>query len=186
MHKIATVLAIMLVAASLAGCAADEATPTPTTTTGATPTPTATPSPSPTPVLTTPTVPTVTPNVTAGPTSINITSYEANATAGGNATVCWRVEGTGVVPHTAIHFDNETHADDNVTFADYDGGARYPDNETAQAATGYTLPGDFCTSIPVPATGTVYYRAHVMISPSVSSMLSDEEHTMADEANMTA
>jgi hypothetical protein len=82
------------------------------------------------------------------------------APANTNVTACWTVAGsTATVPHTAIHFDTQSHP--NATFSAYTGGAIYPDNRTS--ATGnYTLPGAFCANVKTPASGALYFRAHVL------------------------
>lgn len=100
-----------------------------------------------------------------------------------NATVCWRVEGAGNVPHTAVHWDSESHQEDGVIFGDYAAGVVYPDNGTSAAPEGYTLPGTFCGAIPVPATGRLYYRAHVIDTAGAPGRLSDEHNlTFSGEA----
>lgn len=90
-------------------------------------------------------------------------STPTTATPGQDFLVCWRVEGVGVVPHTAVHNDTTTHATDTGITA-YPG-ADYPNNETAQNPAGYTVPAKFCTTVKVPATAgpltNVYIRAHV-------------------------
>jgi hypothetical protein len=150
---------VVTLAAALAGCASN---PPPAT------------SPTTTPVNTTPAT-TATPGVAA---TISVASSPSRAPAGGNATVCWQVTGVGHVAHTAVHYDNASHPG-STNFADYAGGAMYPDNQTSVAASGYDLPGSFCTAIPVPATGIVYYRAHVIDSTGGTGKLSDEKSTRA-------
>ncbi|HUR70108.1 MAG TPA: hypothetical protein VM370_12760 [Candidatus Thermoplasmatota archaeon] len=88
----------------------------------------------------------------------------AKAAANSNVLVCWRAEGEGKAPHTAIHWDTESHASEaNAAFTAYNGGApSYPDNQTAAAAAGYELPGPFCSNVKMPASGTLYFVAHVL------------------------
>lgn len=82
-----------------------------------------------------------------------------NVPANGQATVCWRVEGTGTIPHTAIHTDTESHPGNSASFSDYDGQAFYPDNATT--AQQVTLPGNFCTAVTV-GEQNMFIRAHAM------------------------
>lgn len=104
-----------------------------------------------------------------------------SAPRGSNLTVCWRVSGTGHVPHTAVHTDNQSHAADPVAeFDAYAGQAYYPGNRTEVDPAGYDLPGDFCTNLPVPSTmgQTVYYRAHVIDSRPGKGTLSPDERSV--------
>jgi len=107
--------------------------------------------------------------------AVSIVSAPNKAAAGSSALVCWRVESVGGathVPHTALHWDTTSHPA-STAFSDYKGGAVYPGNGTAAAAAGYDLPGPFCADAKVPASGTLYLRAHVML-PGVRNEMSDE------------
>lgn len=181
-------VSLSVIASLLAGCAQEESTtptPTPTATTTTTTTPATTTTPtSPTlttPTLTTPTTPTTPTLGTA--TSIAVGDYNDTAEADADVEICWDVEGTGHVTHTAVHWDNESHEDDdNQTFASYAGGTMYPDNETAADPAGYDLPGTFCTTIPGPAAGeSLYFVAHVIDATGAPGKLSDEEEIEATE-----
>lgn len=179
MLRTTTLLTILLIGAAFAGCADTgdgdgTGAPTPTPTPPATPTP-ATPT-SATPVV--PTSPTPAANLTGNVTSpgIYVTSIPAMLTAGEPATVCWHVNGTARIPHTALHFDTESHPD-STRFQDYDQGAVYPGNASAADPAGYAVPGDFCANLTVPETGTLYFRAHALI-PNVRNELS-EEHSLS-------
>lgn len=108
-------------------------------------------------------------------TGVNVTSLPPSAAQGGSALVCWAVEGRGTIPHTAIHFDNETHPGANVEFGAYDSGFSYPGNQTQQDPDGYEIPRTFCTEIPV-GDETVYFRAHAMIT---APGLLSQEHSIA-------
>lgn len=197
MKRTLTLLAIALVAASaLAGCAGNEAPPTPTpspTPAAVTPTPTPTPTATPTiPTSVTPpptVVPTVTPptvvptpptpptpvaNATpASLTGVTVVSLTDSVATGGTADVCWRVDGSGTIGHTAIHFDTTSHP--NATaFADYAGGAIYPNNGPATGVP-YALPGTFCAQLPS-LNATVYLRAHALAAGTPpTQMLSVEK-----------
>lgn len=175
--KTTTILAVLLVTAAFAGCTADESTPTPATMTPS-PTPAATPTANATPAIPTLTPPTGAPTPGAA-TSIAIVSFAENATASANTTVCWEIQGLGKVNHVAVHWDNESHPQENATFSMYDQGASYPGNMTSPDPAGYTLPGTFCTDVPVPATGTVYYRAHVIDAAGAPGKVSAERWTNA-------
>jgi hypothetical protein len=84
----------------------------------------------------------------------------ASAPAQSAVEVCWRSEGTGTVTHTALHWDTTSHP--NATaFAEYVGGAVYPDNGPATGVT-HTLPGEFCAELTMPASGTLYFRPHTI------------------------
>ena len=173
MRTYALLVALVLSAAALAGCTGgNDGTTTTTTTT--TPTQTST---------TTTTVPTVTPPVNGTGKGVaalvTVANPPARGPAGGNALVCWNVTGTGNVAHTAIHWDNESHANLTTKFSDYDQGAVYPGNKTQADAAGYNLPGTFCANVPVPANGTVYYRAHVIDATGAPGRLSDEQKIVA-------
>ena len=91
--------------------------------------------------------------------------------ANAKVTVCWKVEGMGKSVHTAVHYDTTSHPS-STNFADYKGGASYPNNGTAADPNGYMLPGAFCTGIPMPASGALYFRAHVIAD---THKLSDEK-----------
>jgi uncharacterized protein (DUF427 family) len=113
-------------------------------------------------------------SIVVGP-SVSVVSAPASAPAGSKTLVCWRVEPEGAathVPHTAVHWDTTSHPD-STSFTDYKGGAVYPDNGTAAAASGYDLPGPWCTDLTMPASGTLYFRAHVLL-PGVRNEMSDE------------
>lgn len=186
-------LGLVVVAAAFAGCANEGTTPTPTTTTGTTtPTPTTT---TPTATTTTPTIPTtVTPvvptpvnNTTSNATSViravHLTSVEDWVDTGDAALVCWRVEGSGKIPHTAVHYDNASH--DTSLFSDYKLGAMYPENRTTPDPAGYALPGTFCTNVPTDAVTSgagndtasavvIFLRAHALAPPALPGNLSSE------------
>lgn len=93
-----------------------------------------------------------------------------------NMTICWRITGEGVVPHTAVHTDTASHAGDN-SIAAYPT-AWYPDNATAAAPAGYTLPGTFCTFVKTPnqSPASFYLRAHVL--SAAGHLLSDEKQVI--------
>lgn len=91
-------------------------------------------------------------------TSVSILRAPENAPANSQAQVCWRVQGSGSIPHTAIHTDTTSHPG-NAGFDAYGGPAYYPNN--ASAASAVTLPGEFCTNVNV-GTQDVYLRAHAM------------------------
>lgn len=92
-----------------------------------------------------------------------------------SAPVCWEIEGlTGTSTHTAVHFDSESHPN-ATSFAEYDLGAGYPTNTTAQSVN-VTLPGEFCTSIDMPEDGDVLYmRAHLILNGT---------HYLSEERNV--
>lgn len=104
----------------------------------------------------------------------------ANARAGSQVLACWQVRGTGMSPHTAIHTDTATHAlEPQATFQTYAGPAYYPDNMTAANATGYRLPGTFCTNVVMPAAGmTLYMRLHALDSTPGTGRLSVDERSI--------
>ncbi|MCA1813084.1 MAG: hypothetical protein LC624_03920, partial [Halobacteriales archaeon] len=106
--------------------------------------------------------------------SVTVTQHPADASAGTNALVCWRVDGSGNVKHTALHYDAATHAGASAKFTDYAGGTVYPGNATSAASAGYNLPGDFCANIPVGDKG-VYFRAHVIDASGGDGKLSEEQ-----------
>ncbi|HET6405196.1 MAG TPA: hypothetical protein VFH78_11150 [Candidatus Thermoplasmatota archaeon] len=192
-----SLLAIVLVGAALAGCANNggDTQPTPTSTpAGATPTtstPTSTPATTPaasptaaTPTTTSPAVtpPSPTPGGGAGGdatvTRVYVTSAPEKAANGTSADVCWRVEGTGTIPHTALHWDTSPKGD--AGFAAY-ANAVYPDN--GPAAGTHRLPGTFCATLG-PVSGTIYYKAHAMVDPT-RSVLGPEEVIIAGSGNNT-
>ena len=111
-------------------------------------------------------------------TSLDITKAPTSAAAASKATVCWEVFGAGKVPHTAIHWDNETHATQPArTFQDYNMGASYPGNESSASPAGYELMADgadFCTAATMPASGSIFVVAHVIDSTGAPGRLSAE------------
>lgn len=114
-------------------------------------------------------------NVVAAPTLGVVAPVPTHAAANSKVTVCWYVTARASpdhVPHTALHWDTTSHP--NATaFADYKGGAVYPDNATQAAASGYDLPGTFCSALTMPASGTLYFRSHVL-KPNERNDLGDE------------
>ena len=166
--------------AALAGCTGD-GDQDGTTTTTTTPT-------NGTTTTTTTTIPTVTPPVNGTGKGVaalvTVKALPGRAESGKPLLVCWDVAGTGNVAHTAIHWDNESHANLTARFSDYDQGAVYPGNATQAAPEGYNLPGSFCANVPVPANGSLYLRAHVIDATGAPGKLSDERRVIAT-ANAT-
>lgn len=190
MKRSAKLLTILLVAATFAGCANNDTPPTTTPTASPSATPTATPSATPTLVPTvTPTItpiatPTVTPTAippaaTATVTKVYVVSSPEKVSNETTAQVCWRVEGTGTISHTALHFDTASHPDGS--FSAYPQ-AVYPNNGPAVGT--HRLPGAFCANLG-PLNATTYYKAHAMVSPA-ASQLSTEESIVAGSGNGTA
>lgn len=111
-------------------------------------------------------------------TSVEIT--RVGDVANGRATVCWRVEGAGNVPHVAIHWDDVSHATESGrTFQAYDLGASYPGNASAADPDGYDLPGSFCTDATV--ADTIYVVAHVIDVAGAPGRLSPEREVTPEE-----
>lgn len=180
-----TLTTLLVIAVALAGCARDggDTTVTPTTTTG-TPTPaTSTPATTPgvptvTPPLTPPTTPSPGGVVAASVDRVYVVSSPEKAANGTQADVCWRVEGSGTISHTALHWDTSPHAEG--TFADFPN-AVYPNNGAAVGT--HALPGTFCARIG-PINATVYYKAHAMVDPT-RSQLGPQETIVAGSGNNT-
>lgn len=188
MQTLHALFAIALVAfVGLAGCANNGTTPTPSNDTTPTPTTPASPTSPTVPVTppvtppTTPTIPTlpvignVTNFTTPSITAVYVVSLTDRVSAGGDADVCWRVEGSGTIGHTAVHFDTVSHP--NATaFTEYAAGAVYPDNGPANTTSGtFALPGTFCGQIR-DLNQTVYLRAHALAAgPPASQLLSAEK-----------
>lgn len=111
-------------------------------------------------------------------TAVEIVSFPESAAPGANATVCWTVTGAGTVPHTAIHWDNASHAAEaGRTFASYDLGASYPNNRTSPSPAGYEIRPEgtrFCTSARMPSEGSIFVVAHVIDSTGPPGRLSSE------------
>jgi hypothetical protein len=138
--------AVLALAVALAGCTSPS------------------PAPSPTPVPTEPTI-----------TSVEITSHPTAVTPGAPAMVCWRVEGSGHIPHTAVHYGNVSHAGSSAKFTDYPN-AMYPGNQTKDNPNGYDIPASFCTTITTSSSGDTYFRGHALSGAAGSlGVLSDEE-----------
>jgi hypothetical protein len=97
-----------------------------------------------------------TPNISA----VTVTDAPTSGAPGATVEVCWHVEGSGDIPHTALHFDNETHGTSG-TFSDYGMAAAPPSDASAP----FSLPGDFCADVTLPQTGPYYFVAHAMVSP---------------------
>lgn len=114
--------------------------------------------------------------------SVTITRAPTSAPANSDAVVCWRVAGSGSIPHTAIHTDSESHPASSAAFSDYDGPAYYPNN--ASAPSDVSVPGEFCTNVRV-GSGDVYLRAHAM--RDAPGKVSDEKRiTVSAEASAIA
>jgi hypothetical protein len=117
------------------------------------------------------------PDTTSGASAGSITGVTIepplNLAAGERSVVCWNVQGTGTVPHVAIHWASTSQASKpDRKFSDYTFGAAYPDNASALNPSGYALPGRFCTAVTVPATGPLYIVGHAMVS--APGKISDE------------
>lgn len=103
---------------------------------------------------------------TGNPTSVSVTRTPDNAPPNTQQVVCWRVEGSGTIPHTAIHTDTTSHPGSG-SFSDYAGTTYYPNN--ASSASNVNIPGEFCTAVAV-GTQDLYFRAHAMqAAPGVIS-----------------
>lgn len=162
--RLSTILAIVLVAAALAGCAnnGNNTTTTPTGNTTTTPPATTPTTTTVVPTVTTPVPPTTpTPPVDLGATitAVRVISLTDSAGSGGNADICWRVEGNGTIGHTAVHFDTVSHPN-STSFTDYPQ-AVYPDNGPATTTGTFKLPGTFCAQIRS-LNATTYLRAHAL------------------------
>lgn len=118
-------------------------------------------------------------NVVVAPRVNVVGSVPATAGAGESVEVCWRVEGSGTVGHTAIHFDDESHPD-ATAFTVYDGGAVYPGNGPATTSGSFRLPGPFCANLTMPQSGTVHFRAHAIVAGPPGEL--GEEHAIRVEA----
>ncbi|MEA3136222.1 MAG: hypothetical protein QOJ26_490 [Thermoplasmata archaeon] len=139
------------------------------------------------------------PTATSGPTStttaagssvataVEFTKVPASAPAGSMATTCWTVSGTGKVPHTAIHWDDTSHATENPrTFQLYDLGASYPNNQSSVDPNGYSVqPAGtrFCTAATMPASGSIFVVAHVMDSTGSPGRISTEREIKVGTAS---
>lgn len=200
-----SLLALLVVAVAFAGCAddADNGDGTPTTSTPATTPATTTPAAT-TPAGTTPA--TTTPAATTPVTTTPATTTPATPTSGGNpannasitrvvvlsapdrvaanatAEVCFLVEGSGSIPHVAVHWDTASHPNAGA-FSEYVGGAAYPGGGAASPRA--TLPGVFCSNLTAPASGTLYYRAHALIPREPPGVLSLEHRLEAGPAPTT-
>gem|GEM_PF-3356318 len=93
--------------------------------------------------------------------SVEVVWAPERVDAGADANVCWRVEGTGTIAHTAIHWDPASHPNSTL-FSDY-ANAVYPDNGPATLTGHFQVPGVFCGAIKA-INQTVYFRAHALTS----------------------
>jgi plastocyanin len=120
-------------------------------------------------------------------TAVEITQAPASSPAGSKATVCWTVSGTGRVPHTAIHWDDVSHASETPrTFQLYDLGASYPGNQSSAAAGGYSVQATgtgFCTAATMPDSGSIFVVAHVMDSTGAPGRISSEREVKVGPAS---
>lgn len=120
-------------------------------------------------------------------TAVEITRAPASAPAGSKATVCWSVSGTGRVPHTAIHWDDASHASEAPrTFQLYDLGASYPNNQSSAAAGGYSVQAtgtSFCTAATMPSSGSIFVVAHVMDSTGAPGRIGNEREIRVGAAS---
>lgn len=105
--------------------------------------------------------------------AVYVVSAPENVTAGQDANVCWRVEGTGTIAHTAIHWDIASHP--NATaFSEYPN-AIYRNNGPATLSGNFQLPGVFCAAIRQ-VNQTVHFRAHALTSTAaLPGQLSTEQ-----------
>lgn len=188
MKVLTRLFAIVLLAAAASGCANNgdkdpTSTPTPAGTTPTPPSPTPTPPPPiPTPPVTLPAVTPPTPGAVGGAANatvsrVYVVSAPEKAANGTSPQVCWRVEGTGTISHTALHWDTAPKGD--ASFSAY-ANAVYPNN--GPAAGTHRLPGTFCATLAVDQT--VYYKAHAMVTPAQSA-LGPEEVIVAGSGNQT-
>ena len=191
MQKATLLLTLLVAAAALAGCAGDEGTPTPATGTtpaatspvGGTPattTPATTSPATTTPAGTTPATPTpgAGNGTNASISRVVVLSAPDRVSAGARAEVCFRVEGTGRIPHVAVHFDTVSHPNASA-FSEYAGGAAYPGGGSSSPQV--SLPGTFCSNLTAPAAGALYYRAHALAPPALPGVLSVEKTLLVGE-----
>lgn len=186
MRSHSSLLAILLLGAALAGCASDDdgdaTNGDPTPSTGSTPGTSTPPSPTPSqPTSPTKLIPTPVANATQPPASptgnvsrVVVLSAPDRATPGARAEVCFRVEGSGTIPHVAVHWDDQSHPGAS-SFTEYDGGAAYPGGGPTSPLA--SLPGTFCANLTAPSSGRLFYRAHALDPPRMPGVLS-EEHVL--------
>lgn len=90
------------------------------------------------------------------------------STAGSAVQICWRAEGNGNTTHTALHWDNASHPN-ATSFSVYAGGAVYPNN-SAPTAGPWVLPGPFCANLTIPASGSIYFRPHIIFADGLQEL----------------
>ena len=88
--------------------------------------------------------------------SISIVSAPSTAAAGSQINVSWKVASSkpASTMHTAIHYGYASVASDPAP-------SKYPNNSAILKG---DLPGDFTASISAGSSGTLYYRAHVIVN----------------------
>ena len=94
------------------------------------------------------------------PVSIVIDTAPKSVDPGQKVSITWRVEGTGKISHTAVHWDSK-HGNP-ADFASY--GKATPDfaaiNPPGNAPSGYTV------SFDAPSSGIIYYVVHATVNGS--------------------
>lgn len=95
-----------------------------------------------------------------GEASVSITDIPSEVLIGKPIVVKWHLDGSGDVPHTAIHWGTKSHAD--VAIADMST-QTYPSAAPVGYLTG-SAPGDFSASITVDEPITIYLRAHAIVA----------------------
>jgi hypothetical protein len=170
MNKIIVLIVVTALLIIVSGCTnpTPKSTPAPT----ATPAQTSTETPVATPIWTAPAptatpVPTAKPEITAGKTSINVTSYSKSVTGESNFTINWTVSGgtSGTISKTMVLWGFKSGG---VNITDY------PRTSTVQ--TGQT-PATFSAELKAPAGGgPIYFRAYAVV---------DDTNVYSDEYQIT-
>lgn len=116
-------------------------------------------------------------------TAIRIIDAPPVATPREDLSVCWEVDGVGTAEHTALYFDNESHADEAFgpfgadVIDHYELGFAFPNNTEETAEDGYPIGMVYCADVPM-IEATLYLRAYVIVDEPPGE-LSEEEEVMA-------
>ncbi|MHB8586993.1 MAG: hypothetical protein ACYDDF_14280 [Thermoplasmatota archaeon] len=120
--------------------------------------------------------------------SVTWTTIAANGTPGESLQVCWHVDGTGTIPHTAVHTD--TTSRNGQGYAAYTGATYYPND--ASSAIAEVLPGTFCTHVILPTfaasagVGKLFLVAHAMTDAGASTYSVEKSISVAPAIQNTA
>lgn len=110
-------------------------------------------------------------------TTVSFTQIPTSGASNATVTVCWRVNGTGTIPETAVMTD--TVQPNTPDHPNYEGPTYYPNNASQPAVA--TLPNSFCTEVKLPASGDLYLTAYATSNSTKMAAVSGRQAISVNE-----